>query len=229
MEKKKRSFLAMFASIAIVLGLVFMASSAQATSFDLDTEFSGAQEPEGAGPWLNASFVDDGAGTVTLTMSDLNLTDNEFVGSWYFNVDTSVLPSDLQITHVGGVQGSVATTDLNNDSDSTNNNAQFKADGDGFFDIRFDWANGEFGAGDTSVYEISCGSCMLTASSFDFMSEPGGNNGTYNTAAHVQGIGINDQDSGWIGNTVIPEPSTYLLLGSGMLGLAFWRKRRSNR
>lgn len=26
--------------------------------------------------------------------------------------------------------------------------------------------------------------------------------------------------------TVVPEPSTYLLLGSGMLGLAFWRRRR---
>ncbi|MBW2164222.1 MAG: PEP-CTERM sorting domain-containing protein [Deltaproteobacteria bacterium] len=51
--------------------------------------------------------------------------------------------------------------------------------------------------------------------------------GIYHSAAHIRSIGIGDEDSGWIGDTQsVPEPSTILLVGTGLLGMiAFGRKR----
>lgn len=226
MKKQKRSIWALFISIAFVLGMLSISSPAHAIiSYDLDYEFSGASSPEGTAPWLNATFTDDGLGTVTLVMSDLNLTDAEWVSGWYFNLDPLLTTSNLTIIHSAGV---TATNVALNDHLII---PAFKADGDGYFDIRFDWGKGDFGVLDSSTYTITstCGLC-LDESSFAFGSV-GGSKGAFHTAAHVQSIGLDDKDSGWIGDsdTVIPEPSTYLLLGSGMLGLAFWRKRRKNR
>ncbi len=226
MEKRKRVLKTFLATIAIMLGIAFISSPANAVvSYDLDIEFSGADSPEGTPPWLRATFTDDNAGTVTLVMSDLNLTDAEWVSGWYFNLDPNLTTTDLTIVNSGGV--AATTVAVNNHLVI----APFKADGGGYFDIRFDWGNGDFGVGDFSTYTITsaCGAC-LHDTSFAFGSV-GSNKGSFHTAAHVQSIGRDDQGSGWIGDSegVIPEPSTYLLLGSGMLGLAYWRKRRNNR
>ncbi len=47
---------------AVVAALVLVASSANAAvvSWDLSYEFSGATPPEGAAPWLTATFDDGG-------------------------------------------------------------------------------------------------------------------------------------------------------------------------
>jgi hypothetical protein len=56
-----------------------------------------------------------------------------------------------------------------------------------------------FQAGETSVYDITyTGAGTLSASSFNFLSDEGGGQGTYHSAAQVQGITANDY-SGWIG------------------------------
>lgn len=104
----------------------------------------------------------------------------------------------------------------------------FKADGDGWFDILFDFPpppgsqNARFTAGETVVYDITY-TGPIDVNSFDFSSAPGGGNGTFLSAAHVQQTG-GGSGSGWIG-AAVPEPATALLLGGGLVALAAGRRR----
>lgn len=193
-------------------------------TIDLFDEFSGGVEPEGTPPWLRATF-EDVIGGVRLTMEAIGLTDSEFVGTggWLFNLDpirSGLNPLSLSFTHQDGLAAALVQQGTN----------AFKADGDGFFDISFVFPNmppgARFTAGSFSVYLIS-GIAGLAAESFNFDSVLGGGNGTWTSAAHIQGIGTNNQFSGWIGGngvTEVPEPSTLILLLSSLgLGLAFRR------
>ena len=82
--------------IIVGVGTILAATSVQAASFTfpLDIQFSDTgTDPRGPTPWLTATFEDidpqEGTGNpqVRLTMSALNLTDDEFVSGWYFNID----------------------------------------------------------------------------------------------------------------------------------------------
>jgi hypothetical protein len=154
--------------VAISVGLFVLSSvSASATiiTYELDTEFSGADQPEGDPPWLTAAFDDGGAaGSVTLTLDAFGLTEEEFVSEWYFNVDDSV---DLS----GLIWGWDVTTMVSWwVSMSVGSGDDFHADGDGYFDFVFGFpTSGDvFGAGEVSVMEFTYSG--LTASDFDFPS-----------------------------------------------------------
>jgi hypothetical protein len=207
--------------------LLWPAASTNAAiiSLGLSTEFSGGTPPEGAAPWLTATFDDEvvGGNTVRLTMSASGLVDAENVGEWSFNLDPSLDPTLLNFAVVG-VPGSTPN------AISTGVNA-FQADGDGKFDILFDFppppgsAAALFTAGETVVYDITYDvPATLTANSFLYPSVEGGGQGTFRTAAHVQRIGPENDDSGWIGD--IPEPASFLLLGIGLFGICGIRLRR---
>jgi hypothetical protein len=212
----------------ILFSLIIISSpiSAVVYVYDLSTEFSGASEPVGPTPWATASFQDINSNTIQLDLSAVNLTGSEFIGAWYLNFNDDLDVNALNFNRIGG--STSATTDI-----STGSNL-FKADGDGFFDILVDFSKnvGErMTAGENLLFEISSVN-PISSEMFNFGSAPGGGNGTWYSAAHVQGI--NGEDSGWIGSgpgVAVPEPSTYLILGS-MLGsvmlLAYRRRKRAS-
>jgi hypothetical protein len=207
--------------LAFVIGLAPGAEAATLT-LDLTVEFSGGTTPEGTSPFLTATFDDSvgGPNDVQLTMSASGLVDQESVVLWFFNFNPALDPTQITFTPVNNA-ASVPN------SISTGVNA-FMADGDGNFDILFDFppapgnTAARFTAGETVVYDLTYIS-PIDASDFNFASEMGAGNGTYLSAAHVTRIGPNDDLSGFIG--AVPEPATAMLFGLGLLGLGALGRR----
>ncbi len=216
----------------LVLSIIPMAAHAD-LQFDLDTQFSdGGTDPEGTTPpWLSATFVDTGANMVQLTMDASGLVEVEWVDDWFFNFDPNLTLTALSIDYDSG---QAAGTVLFVSPDA------HQADGDGKFDIKFDFPSQGFTKDKTSVYDIAySGTGTMDELSFNFESVDGGGEGAYKSAAHVQAIDTpgsddDDEQSGWIGGGnglfgddddddifEVPEPSTLplILLGGGLCGL----------
>ena len=107
-----------------------------------------------------------------------------------------------------------------------------KADGDGWYDIymAFDTSGGTKFEGTESIVFNITGGAGLNAESFNLESVPGGGNGTYVSAAHVQGISYGE-GSAWIGDGSQPPPpsvpdggSTLMLLGMAVISLPVLRR-----
>lgn len=188
----------------------------------MNKEFSGAFSPEGSFPWLTAT-VDDGGtpGSVELTLDTTNLIGSEFVFDWYMNFDANLDLTKLMFSSPSK-SGAFADPTIN-----TSENA-YRADGDGYFDILFDFANGggpnnRFNVGDAVSYTVTSTEA-ITAQSFNFLSFNEQETGL-TTASHVGGIGEDGGNSGWItADRVIPEPAAIGLLAVG--GLLVGRRRR---
>ena len=206
----------------IVVGMVFAAGSTGALAgtltLQLMQEYSGSEAPEGAIPWLTATFDDDGsAGTVALTLDTTNLIGTEFVDEWLINLDPALDPTQLMFS-------TMSTTGMFIEPAINTGVNAFHAGGDGLYDVQFDFESSDdgterFGAGDTLVVEIA-GIATLTAASFDFMSTPMGSSaGPFRTVAHIQGIGIDGEGSGW---TAAPEPSSMALSVMGLFAVLVW-------
>ena len=216
------------------LMLFFIASMAGYASsqviFPHDVEISGGTAPQGSTPWVTATFIDV-TGGVQLTMSTSNLVNSEFVTGWYFNFNPSLTLSDLSISLSSSDPGQASSSV--SIRGTTETDSAFKADGDGYFDFRFDFQtantpmSGRFMTGEKVVYDLTySGAGSFSSSSFNFKSVPGGGSGQYESVAKVQGINGSDSTSGWVANTtVVPEPvsSTLFIIGGITLGFRRFR------
>ena len=229
-----------FLFVLLFLGafLCFTQPAGAATvSFDLVTEFSGAQTPAGSPSWGTATFDDeDTPGTVTLTMT-ANITQGtqtgEWFAEWYFNFNP-----DLNFSAADFVPDPTAT----NAGGITVQENSLRADGDGYFDFFFDWPNpapdpdAGFFSGSVTWTIIQTG---ITADDFDRLSvtTAGGTDTTGGLphAGRIRGLPSLDgpnEGSGWFTDQtaapIIPIPASALLLAPGLfLLLAVRRKFKS--
>ena len=216
-------FRPMLPTLCVVLMIGVPQAHADSFTLDFEYEFSGGDTPGGTSPFLTATFTDVGPGQVQLTMDAAHLIDREFVHAWYFNFYPADDPGMLTATYQTGVDAAAVSFDAN----------AFKADGDGYFDIKFSFQNPErFGIGATSVYLLERPD--LTAGMFMFPSV-GGHEPLKNgfvSAAHVGGIGAGGEGSGWLASNerhdVVPEPTTMMLIGAGLIGLHIRRRRQTH-
>jgi hypothetical protein len=229
-----------------ILGVILAGGAAKADFvIPLNTEFSGGTPPAGSlSPWMTATFSQLNANTVHLRVENTHLVGAEFVSGFYFNVLASEVsnPTLVSFSNFTG-SGTFSMPGVDRKSANPLQDASFKADGDGYFDFRLDFETsdlgGRFGAGDALEFDMTLSTGLLF-SWFATGSEPGGGHGSWDAAAHVQGIGSNAQYSGWIGGNhgdvvttqVIPLPHGAGMATAGLawlLGTGYIRRRRESK
>jgi hypothetical protein len=218
-------------SAICVAGVLAAATPVSAITYNLNDEFSGAQDPVGVPPWVVISLVDAGPGAVSLSIANTGLTATEFNSATFLNV-ADAFRGLLNVSLSGSVGSFTAPTVFQQTGAQDSDSGTFKADGDGFFDLAFAFGSGAgaFGAGETATFSITA--TGLSANSFGLQSFTGGGNGIWYAAAHIQSIGINGEGSGWIGaDTTTDVPgvpdggSTVALLGFALIGVDALRRK----
>jgi hypothetical protein len=206
----------------LVLLLSVPAAQSAVVTLNLNHLFSGVA-PAGPNPWLTMKLEDGlAANTVRLTFDAKNLVGQEFVSGWYVNLNPALNPQQLSFAIVPP-----NPTQLTLNTITTGVNA-YQANGNGRYDVLFDFPpppgafSAKFTSGEKVIVDVSRAG-GLTVSDFLYESATGGGNGVHYAAAHVQGIG---NDSGWIGATAIPEPSTYAAILGGAVLLGVIARRR---
>lgn len=210
---------------ALLAATASLPTQAAAITFNY-TESFGTEPPVGPSPYATSEIVDSGVDTVTLTMQVSGFVGAADVTGMYFNLDPALDPTLLTFTRLGGTGPTAADTTILTGVDA------YRADGDGFYDILFDFPPppggdlARFNSGESLIYEISMPG--LSAASFNFFGAPGpgaGNPGPFLSVARFQETGPLQDGSDWVG--AVPVPAAVWLFGSGLLGLVGLARRRS--
>lgn len=207
----------------VAVGVMGLCQANAATvTYGLGTLYTGAT-PSGSAPYVTLAFDDNNTtNNVTLTIGTAGLTPGtQFISNLWFNVLGN--PA-LTITMVANPNVTAPVVTQKANGGNTGNAANGY---NNVFDVRLEFANsgsGRFDAGETAVFNITCGACGLTAASF--ADTASGNSGNIFNAVHVQGLpqGLSGHLTG--GSSSVPEPGTYALIGSALLGLGLLRRRK---
>jgi len=204
------------AGLGVIVAALLWSTNLFAATIDMgmDFTFSGTPPASSTIPWSDATYSDNGDGTVNLTLTNPNLTGTESAKGVYLNFNDSLNVNNLTFSVVSSSGSFTLPSSINL---SKNGN---KADGDGFYDILINFATGTttsqtFGPGDTLTYRISYTSPIST-SDFEFKSAMGGGAGSYYAAEQVQNTLGGGTTGGWIGANnfvVVPESSMGIAAG----------------